>query len=343
MGATISATQFYIYGRRNFTQTGYLLNKAKYQSSVQDSPAIGITESGADGVNLSGKVVVITGANSGVGKELSTYAAAKGATLFMLCRSKERANKARDDILERTKCDPKLVQVVLADLGETSQVRHVVSELQEQTDKVDVLICNAGLLLNERKLTSEGNEVTFATHLLGGSFLLSELLLPQLQKAGKEARVIFVSSGGMYANPFPSWDKATSSDPKKNPYDGQLAYSYAKRGQVLLAENNAKVRHPEITWVSAHPGWCATEAVDLAYGSTKKYLEPLRTPWEGAEGIAWLMGTSTENIESGAFYLDRQKQRKHLAGPFMSEGSYTKNSDAEIQLMIDNMKKAVCL
>jgi dehydrogenase/reductase SDR family protein 12 len=340
MGGAISATQFYLYGRKYFTQTGYQMNKANYKSPVQASPAIGINENGADGVNLSGRVVVITGANSGVGKELSTYAAAKGATLFMLCRSQERANKAREDILERTKCDPQSVQIVLADLGELKQVRRAVTELQDKTDKVDALICNAGLLLNDRKLTSEGNEVTFATHLLGGSFLLSELLLPQLQKAGKEARVIFVSSGGMYANAFPSWEKAASLDPKKTPYNGQLAYSYAKRGQVLLAETNAKLRHPQITWVSAHPGWSATEAVDLAYGSTKKLLEPLRTPWEGAEGIAWLMSTSTQNIESGAFYLDRQTQRKHLAGPFMSEGSYTKNSDAEVQDMIQKLKTA---
>jgi dehydrogenase/reductase SDR family protein 12 len=343
MGATISATQFYFYGRNHFTQTGYQLNKSKYKSPAQASPAIGIHENGADGVNLSGRVVVITGANSGVGKELSTYAAAKGATLFMLCRSQERANKARDDILERTKCDPQLVQVVLADLGELTQVRRAVSELQQKTDKVDALICNAGLLLNDRQLTSDGNEVTFATHLLGGSFLLSELLIPQLQKSGKEARVIFVSSGGMYANPFPSWEKAVSLDPIKTPYNGQLAYSYAKRGQVLLAETNAKLRHPEITWVSAHPGWSATEAVDLAYGSKKNYLEPMRTPWEGAEGIAWLMGTSTQNIESGAFYLDRQTQRKHLAGPFMSEGSYTKNSEAEVHDMVEKLTTAAKL
>jgi dehydrogenase/reductase SDR family protein 12 len=52
------------------------------------------------------------------------------------------------------------------------------------------------------------------------------------------------------------------------------------------------------------------------------------------------MSTSTQNIESGAFYLDRQTQRKHLAGPFMSEGSYTKNSDAEVQDMIQKLKTA---
>mmetsp|Transcript_18092 Transcript_18092/g.25761 ORF Transcript_18092/g.25761 Transcript_18092/m.25761 type:complete len:340 (-) Transcript_18092:58-1077(-) len=335
MGATISTTQFYLYGRKNFTQTGYLKHKASYKSPVQDSPSIGIADVGADGVSLDGKVVVVTGANSGVGKELSTYAAAKGATLFMFCRNQERANKARADILEQTKCNPESVHVVLADVGELAQVRRAVSEVQGQTDKVDALICCAGVLLNERQETSEGNEVTFATHFLGGSYLLSELLAPQLRKAGDEARVIFVSSGGMYPSPFPSWDKITSSAS----YNGNLAYSYAKRGQVLLAEQNAKVRHPEITWVSAHPGWVATEAVDLAYGSNKKYLEPLRTPWEGAEGIAWLMGTPKKTIESGAFYLDRSPQKKHLAGPFMSEGSFTKNTDAEVQDMLDNLKK----
>ena len=342
MGASLSATQFYLYGRKHFTQTGYLKSKSSYTSPVQDSPSIGLNQSGADGVNLSDKVVVITGANSGVGKELSTYAAAKGAKLYMICRSEDRARAAREEIIKDIS-NPENVQILLADVGELSQVRRVVSELQSKTDKVDVLICNAGVLLSDRQETSEGNEVTFASHLLGGSYLLSTLLIPHLQAAGSEARVIYVSSGGMYCSPFPSWDEATSAKPKfASKYNGNLAYSVAKRGQVLLAEQYTKL-HPEINWVTAHPGWSETPAVDLAYGSSKKYLEPFRTPWQGAEGIAWLMGTEAKNIKSGEFYLDRQPHRKHLAGPFMLEGTYTKNSEKEVQDMMENLKKTAGL
>ena len=120
-----------------------------------------------------------------------------------------------------------------ADLAEMSQVRQVVSELQSKEKKVDCIVCNAGVLLNDRKLSSEGNELTFASHLLGGSFLLSNLLLPQLKASG-DGRVIFVSSAGMYNYKFPDWEMATSTGEMAEKYDGQFAYTYAKRGKCGL-------------------------------------------------------------------------------------------------------------
>lgn len=123
----------------------------------------------------------------------------------------------------------------------------------------------------------------------------------------------------------------------KGKYDGNLVYAYAKRGQVLLAEVWAK-EYPDIKVVSSHPGWTLTEAVDAAYGDSKKYLEPLRTPWEGAEGIAWLLACPFNSIESGAFYLDRVSQVKHVAGPFFTEGSFTKNSEAEVAEMMKQLQ-----
>jgi len=193
------------------------------------------------------------------------------------------------------------------------------------------------VLLNERQETSEGNEVTFASHFLGGSYLLCDLLTPLLHH--KESRVVFVSSGGMYNTKFPKWDLARSTGKYKDNYDGNFAYSYAKRGQVLLAQRWARDK-PDIAWVSSHPGWVDTPAVDLAYGSSKKYLEPMRSPWEGAEGICWLMATEKENLENGAFYLDRCKQRKHISGVFMTSGSYTRNSEEEVDEMMKNLKEA---
>jgi dehydrogenase/reductase SDR family protein 12 len=223
-----------------------------------------------------------------------------------------------------------------------SEIRKVVSELQGKEEKVDVLVCNAGVLLNDRKESSEGLEITFASHLLGGSYLLSQLLLPQLKAATDQARVIFVSSGGMYNSNFPDWATATSSEGSESKYDGQMAYSYAKRGQVLMAEQFTK-DIPEIAWLSTHPGWTDTPAVDEAYGDMKKYLEPMRTPWEGAEGIAWLMAADRSLLKSGEFYLDRKPQRKHLSGPFFSEGSYTKNTQKEVDEMLSNSKLAAGL
>lgn len=277
-------------------------------------------------------------ANSGMGKAVATYAAAKGAKLYMVCRSEGRAKTARDEIAKDTANDD--IKIILADVGELSQVRKAAEELQSAETKIDCLVCNAGALVDKRKLSSEGYEITFASHLLGGSYLLSELLLPQL-KAADDGRVVFVSSGGMLSEKFPGWKTAIDND-DSSPFDGFKQYAYAKRGQVLLAEENTKI-HPEIKWVSCHPGWASTPGVDESFGDQQKYLEPLRNGWEGAEGITWLMATNGKNLESGAFYLDRKPQSKHISGLFMTEGSRTKNSPEEVDDMMTNLKRAAGL
>jgi len=159
------------------------------------------------------------------------------------------------------------------------------------------------------------------------------LALPLLERT-PNSRLIAVSSGGMLNVSWPSWDVAssTSLDPSQK-YNGQLAYAFAKRGQVLLCERWAE-EHPKVKVVSCHPGWATTPGVDKAYQYQKHYLEPLRSPWAGAEGIAWLCVAPAVEIESGAFYLDRRPQPKHLAGPFFTEGSFTKNTAAEVDKMM---------
>lgn len=334
MGQTISTTNFYLFGRKHCTQTGYLLHLKNYASPAQTSATILPGQEGDDGVRMDGKVIVITGANSGIGKELATYVAAKGAKLYMLCRSAGRAEEAKEEIIQLTSNEN--VKVLLADVGELSQVRKVADEIKLLETKIDCLVCNAGVLLNERQVSSEGLEATLASHLIGGSYLLPKLLLPLLEQS-EDPRVIFVSSGGMYNTKFPSWDVAMSTaDPSK--YNGNMAYAYAKRGQVLLAQRWTR-DFPKIVWLSAHPGWAATLAVDAAYGDQKKYLEPMRSTWQGAEGIAWLMSTERTNLQSGAFYLDREPQRKHLAGAFFSEGTFTKNTDQEVDDMMEHLKE----
>ena len=315
-------------------RTGYLRHKKAYQDPVQLAANIGIKAAGADGVSLQDKVVVVTGANSGLGKEVATYAAAKGAKLYMLCRSEQRAQQAKDEIVKATSNSN--IHVVLADVSELSQVKSAVQQIQSAETHVDALVCNAGVLLNDFTKTSEGREVTFVAHLLGGSYLLSQLLLPQL-KAAPSGRVVFVTSGGMYNYKLPPWDVVTTADESK--YNGVDAYAYAKRGQVLLAERLAETI-PEVMWVTVHPGWADTPAVDDAFGDAKKYLKPLRDPWEGAEGVTWLLGADKDTLENGSLYLDRKTQPKHIAGPFFSEGSFTKNTAKDVDEMMEKLKEA---
>lgn len=336
----IATTQFFLFGKKNCTQTGYLKHIQHYKDPVQSAAIVDVdNKEKSDGVDLTGKTFLITGANQGMGKEIATYAAAKNANVYILCRNEERAKIAQKDIQEKTKNAN--VNVLLADVSEPDHIKRVVKEFTDKEDKLDCLVCNAGALFNDRRVNSNGQEVTFMSHLASGSYQLTKLLLSSLkQSPSNEARVVYVSSGGMYNSKFPEWEVAASSGKYESNYDGNMAYSYAKRGQVLLAERFAK-DYPEVAFVSSHPGWVKTAAVDDAYGENAKYLEPFRTLWEGSEGIAWLTATPKKNLESGAFYLDRAPQRKHIAGLFMTDGSFTKNSEKEVDVMMKKLEECV--
>lgn len=307
-----AASQFFLYGKRHFNRTGYAKHVEAY-----DNPSY------LDDVDLQDKVFMVTGANAGIGKEITRYLAKKGATVYMVCRSLERGGAARDAIsAEVGRTD--LLHVLQADVGLRRDVTRCWQEFTEKSTRLDGLVCNAGVLLNSKTLTDEGVEMTLASHFLFGVYLLGSLALPTL--ASSEGRLVFVSSGGMYNTRFPDWETANAL---KGTYDGTMQYAYMKRGSVLLAERWA-IEHPEVKVVSCHPGWTGTDAVESWLGSQKSILEPMRTPWEGAEGICWLLACPREELVPGAFYLDRKPQTKHMAGPFFTEGSFTKNSAAEV-------------
>jgi dehydrogenase/reductase SDR family member 12 len=273
-------------------------------------------------LNLTGRVFMVTGANAGIGREITTYLAKKMATVYMVCRSEGKAKAAKEEVVAQTS-NPN-VHVLVCDCSVGADVRkmwsdfmthryQVISQGEELREalatadtfvspvRLDALVCNAGALSNEKTLTSEGVETTFAAHLLFGTYLLGELAMPTLAKT-PGSRFIAVSSGGMYNTKFPEWEDATATG--NAAYDGQFAYAYAKRGQVLLCERWSKL-HPTVKVVSCHPGWTDTGGVDAAYGSNKSYLEPLRSLWEGSEGIVWLCVAPVDQIEGGGFYLGK--------------------------------------
>ena len=285
-----------------------------------------------DSADLTDHVYIVTGANSGCGKEVARYLAERGATVNMFCRSAKRGEEARLAIVEASGNDKVFLRV--CDVSLEADVRKTWAEVAESTSRLDGLVCNAGVLLNEKTPTREGFETTFACHLLFGTYLLTNLAVPLLESTAG-SRVVVVSSGGMYNTKWPAWGIATAQD---GTYSGNLAYAYAKRGQVLLCERWSSM-YPSVKFVSCHPGWTQTPAVDAAYdASTKKYLEPLRSPWEGAEGIAWLCAAPADELVAGAFYLDRKVEPKHLAGPFFTEGSFTKNTPGEVDEMMARLE-----
>jgi dehydrogenase/reductase SDR family protein 12 len=252
-GQFASTSQFYLFGRSRCTKTGW-------EKASKDYPKPDMLERGADSeVDLSGKIFMVTGANAGVGREVSTFLARNSATVYMVCRSVERGTAARNDIAALSKNEN--VHLIIGDCSLEKGVRHIWADFESHRHlaspgaplQLHGLLCNAGALLSELTLTEEEVEVTFAGHLLFGTYLLGTLAMPTLQ-ATPSSRLVAVSSGGMYNSKFPAWEDATSTGAAK--YDGQFAYVYAKRGQVLLCEEWAREFGSQVKVVSCHPGRC---------------------------------------------------------------------------------------
>lgn len=245
-------SQFYVYGRSNFTKTGWENAKKAYATpDLLDDASL----------DLSGKVYIITGANAGIGREMTKYLASKKATVYMVCRNAARAEAARSEIVEST--NNTKVYVLIADCCLQSDIIRVWREFEDhqklsensESIRLDGLVCNAGALPHQRIVTSEGVETIIAAHLLFGTYLLGKLALPLLSQT-EGSRLIVVSSGGMYNSNFPSWEDAVTMTPalEGTGFNGQMTYCVAKRGQVLLCEQWAEQYKGKVKIVSCHPG-----------------------------------------------------------------------------------------
>ena len=143
---------------------------------------------------MDGKVVVVTGATSGLGLAAAEGFAQLGATVWLLARSEERGERARAGVAQRTGNED--VCLGLCDVSHLGAVREFAERFAAESPRLDVLVNNAGVMTAERTLSADGIELTFATNVLG-PFLLTNLLLGVI-RASAPARIVNVSSGGMY-------------------------------------------------------------------------------------------------------------------------------------------------
>ncbi|KAL0963678.1 hypothetical protein UPYG_G00309430 [Umbra pygmaea] len=255
-------------------------------------------------VNLSGRSFVISGANSGIGKATAQEIAKRGGTVHLVCRNKDRAEVAKKDIVEQS--NNQNVHVHIVDMSSARQVWEFAENFVK-SNSVNVLINNAGCMVNQRELTEEAVEKNFATNTLG-TYILTTALIPALKKA-EDPRVITVSSGGMLVQKLNVDDLQT----EKGSFEGTMAYAQNKRQQVILTERWA-TQHKEIHFSSMHPGWADTPAVQLSMPDFHAKMKTrLRTEAMGADTVVWLaVSTVASKQPSGLFFQDRKAVPTHL-------------------------------
>lgn len=257
--------------------------------------------------DLSGRLCVVTGANSGLGLEASRQLAALGADVVMVGRNPERLEPARASVEESARAGASVTSEVI-DLSSLESVRGGAERLLAENPKIDVLVNNAGVLLDSRQVSADGIELTLATNVLG-PFLLTELLVPALARAASErppARIINVSSGGMYSEAV----KLNDLQSAREKWSGSAVYARTKRMQVMLTEYWAEQLADQRIVVSAmHPGWADTPGVESSLPTFHKIVgKALRTPAEGADTITWLAAASEPAQSSGGFWQDRAER-----------------------------------
>ena len=281
----------------SFDRTGFRIHALTFEPADLD-------------VELGGRRCVVTGANSGLGFETSLALADLGARVVMVCRSQGRGEEARDRIVQQT--GNRAVELEILDVSDLTAIRERAPILAQRG--VDVLVHNAGALAARRERTAEGLERTLATHVVG-PHLLTRLLRPTLE-ASDDARVVWVSSGGMYTR------RVQLEDPlwTRRDFDGVTAYAEAKRAQVILSELWAEALRGTSVRVNAmHPGWADTPGVrDALPGFHRLTRAILRTPAEGADTIVWLAASSAAADHTGRFFLDRSPRSSHYL-PFTRE------------------------
>ena len=194
------------------------------------------------------KVVVITGANSGIGKETAVALAAMGATTVMACRNPKKAESAAEEVRQRAASDA--VSVVPLDLADLASVARAATTIADTYGRVDVLVNNAGGLSTQRRTTVQGFEQTFGVNHLG-HFYLTALLGPALAAAAP-ARVVNVASvahwlavGGL------PWDDLQH----QHHYQSVMVYGETKLANILFTRGLAARLDPAVATANAvHPG-----------------------------------------------------------------------------------------
>jgi NAD(P)-dependent dehydrogenase (short-subunit alcohol dehydrogenase family) len=253
--------------------------------------------------SMDGRTVVVTGANSGVGKATATALARAGARTFITARNQERGVQALADIRRDAGSDR--VDLVVFDLADLDSVRNGAAELLERCGQIDVLVNNAGLVHSERSETDDGFEVTFAINHLG-PFSLTRLLTDRMIESAPSRVVNVASTAHRSARRGLDFDDLQST----RRYRGMKAYARSKLANILFTDELARrLSGTGVTANSLHPGTVATGfARDddasgfLAFGI--RVIKPfILTPEQGARTSVYLASSPEVADVTGRYFV----------------------------------------
>jgi NAD(P)-dependent dehydrogenase (short-subunit alcohol dehydrogenase family) len=251
--------------------------------------------------DMTGKVVAITGANAGIGKETAVALARMGATVVMTSRDAGRGEAALADVRERSGSSS--VELMALDLADLQSVDAFATELLTRHDRLDVLVLNAGLVLRHRSETADGFETTFGVNHLG-HFYLTSLLVDRLRESAPARIVVLSSHAHKMARKGLDFDDLQTT----RRYRAFDVYSRSKLANVYFTRELARrLAGTGVTVNAAHPGYVASNFArdgDL-------YLEPLVklgaklfaiSPEAGARTSVYLASSDDVDGETGGYF-----------------------------------------
>lgn len=253
---------------------------------------------------LDGKTVIITGANTGIGKETAVDLAERGARVIIACRNVHKGTAALKEIQQRS--GSQHVYLEQLDLASLDSIRDFAARIKKSEAKLHILINNAGVCMgNKFTRTEDGFETTFGVNHLG-HFLLTNLLLDLLKKSAP-SRIVNVSSSG-YSREKEIKFEDINDEKSYKPFK---AYVLSKLANVLFTRELAKrLEGPGVTTYALHPGVIYTEiGREFNYPLLLKILTiifwiVLKTPKQGAQTTIYCAVAEELEGESGRYYSD---------------------------------------
>ncbi len=242
------------------------------------------------------KVVVVTGANSGIGKMTAVGLARAGATVVMACRELAKSRPAQADVRSRSGSDR--VHLMQLDLASQASIRAFARAFTDQYDRLDVLINNAGVASLKRRETADGFELHFGVHHIG-SFLLTTLLLPVLERSAP-SRVLIVAGSAQRFGKI-SWDDLQS----EKRYSMMRASGQSRVANLLFMRALTK-RAKGVTVNAVDPGNTNTGIARELPAPLRLFMRFLKSPEEGARTSIYL-ATSPEVADVTGKYFHGTK------------------------------------